>query len=149
MEFQKDLKLGKSYETLFIETYLKNAKEINHVDGKFSLYDILADGIKYEVKSDRQTHRTKNVCIEYLCSDKHSGIGITEADFYAYYVIRPDNKHDLYVVPTDYIKNLIAAQKYSRDINGGDGYRAKMYLFDLDYFVDFLVNEAELLAPAT
>jgi hypothetical protein len=57
------------------------------MQGKFSAYDICADGIYYEVKSDRKAHATNNICIEYECSQKPSGINVTQADFYVYFII--------------------------------------------------------------
>ena len=45
---------------------------------------IFAKGKKVEVKTDRMTHKTGNVFIEYESRGKPSGIATTDADYWVY-----------------------------------------------------------------
>ena len=138
MSFIKDLNFGLKYEKLFLN-YIKYDYIIKHV-GNFKEYDILAkkDDIetKYEIKSDRLAYKTKNLCIEYECSKKPSGITTTEADYYGYFIIN-NEEYDLYIIPTEFINECIENKLYKRDITGGNGYKARFYLFSLDIFKEF------------
>lgn len=46
--------------------------------------EIFAKGKKVEVKTDRMTHKTGNVFIEYESRGKPSGIATTDADYWVY-----------------------------------------------------------------
>lgn len=141
MSFKADLAFGKWYEKKLIEIIPSDSHIIK--DGKFLPYDLeLTKGditSKYEVKADRMTIKTGNVAIEYECYDKPSGITTSEADYYAYFVIKNNaNVFDLYLIPTATIKELIAQKKYKRSILGGDLNKSRMYLFDIIHFRDYL-----------
>jgi hypothetical protein len=138
MSFIQDLQFGNSYETLFLEKYHKNAQNVERPLGCFKAYDLCVDNVKYEVKSDRKTYKSGNICIEYECNGVASGIRTTTADFYVYFVVVASNVHHLYIIPVEYIKEIIADKKYHKDIRGGDGWRAKIYLFDISLFTQFL-----------
>ena len=138
--FIGDLALGNKYEKIFMSYISKTSKSLSQMQGKFSAYDICADGVYYEIKSDRKAHATNNICIEYECSQKPSGISVTTADFYIYFIIQPDDSHHVYKIPVSYIKQLVEDKKYSKDVKGGDGWRAAMYLFDVDLFSDFCID---------
>ena len=70
--------------------------------GYFPYYDIeiTKDNVvtTYEVKADRQAHTTGNIAIEFEYNNKPSGISVTRADYYAYYVVKPYNLFDLYLL---------------------------------------------------
>jgi hypothetical protein len=140
MNFKNDLVFGQNFELELINILKPTQYKISK--GCFKPYDIkICEGSKtlyYEVKSDRYTHTTGNVCIEYLCSNQPSGIQTTISNFYAYFVVKPDDKYDLYIIPTDYIIDLINKKKYHKNISGGDNYRAKFYLFKIELFEKFL-----------
>ena len=116
MGFKDDLKFGNEYEKKLISIVDNDKYKI--MDGNYPFYDIemIKDNktIKYEVKADRYTYRTNNIVIEYECKNKPSGINISTSDFYAYFVINPNNNDDLYIIPTDDIKEYIKNNKYKK-----------------------------------
>lgn len=129
-EFYETLAYGKKYEAELIKLlHLENAKTS---DSKF--FDIEYNGIKYEVKADRMTHRTGNVCIEFQSNGVASGIAITEAQFYAYFVVHPNESYELFIIPVDYIKAQIIEQGYKSILNGGYNKLSRFYLFPLHKF---------------
>ena len=142
MNFVEDLKFGKKYEIELLK-YL-DYESYDFVDGLFKDYDLKINinqkSTTYEVKSDRITYKTNNIAIEYECSKKKSGILTTKADFYAYFIIKPNDNYDLYIIPTKDIKAFIKEKKYKRIVNGGDNYNSKMYLFDINIFKNFIIN---------
>jgi hypothetical protein len=104
-------------------------------------YDVLATKngkeTKYEVKADRMMEKTHNICIEFECSNKPSGIQTTQAEYYAYFNATTDV---LYLIPVSVIKESILAIKYTRTINGGDGWRARFHLFPKTVFSEYIVE---------
>lgn len=133
-KFHKDLSFGNKYE--FEYSKVKGLTKPHCV--KNSFYDIITEeGIKYEIKSDRYTYKTGNFCIEFECSNKPSGISITQSDFYGYFVVINDKDYQLYTIPTSYIREIITDKKYNRIMKGGDGYKSKFYLFNKDLFTQF------------
>ena len=140
MGFRKDLAFGNDYEMLFVEKYHSDGNKIDMPKGCFKLYDVCVDGVKYEVKADRQTHKTRNIAIEYECSGKGSGITTTTADFYAYFIVIPNGMYHLYMIPTFILRKYISEEKYFRIVSGGDGWRSKMYLFNISVFERYLVD---------
>lgn len=93
---------------------------------------------KYEVKADRLSAKTGNLCIEYECSGLPSGISTTEANYYAYFIIHGSSE-DLYIIPVPHIKELIAQGAYKK-MKGGDGYRSRFYLIPKVVFADYLTK---------
>jgi hypothetical protein len=140
IKFNKDLDFGNKYENELLKYIDYDNYDIKQ--GLFKDYDI--EVIKdnkptyYEVKSDRLTHITKNIVIEYMCSNKPSGISTTTADYYAYFVVYPDNDYDLYIIPTKVIREYISYKYYTK-IKGGDNNRSRMYKF-----VSFLFGEYKI-----
>jgi hypothetical protein len=141
MSFIKDLKFGLKYELEFLK-YI-NYDTFEQSKGNFKDYDLLItkDDIetKYEIKSDRLAYKTNHICIEYEFNLKPSGITTTTSNFYGYFIIK-NNCHDVYIIPTNYIKKSIEDKKYKKDMSGGDGKKAKFYLFDLTIFNEFLIK---------
>jgi len=133
--FRNDLNFGQKYEKLFCE--LMGLTDFNISKGKFKPYDILDNvtNLKYEVKSDRLGYKTGNIAIEYECSNKPSGITTTEADYYPYFIINKTG-YDLYLIPVEVIREKIKTGN-RRSVNGGDGYRSKMYLFKISEFDEY------------
>jgi len=140
--FFKDLKFGHKYESE-LATYLNPFyKNINVIKEKCKFYDIICyteNDIEetYEVKSDRLSIKTGNLAIEYKSRDKDSGIMITKANFYAYFIIKNETEYDLYIIPTEIIKEKINSKEYKKSIKGGDNWTSQMYLFDLTVFKDY------------
>lgn len=136
--FINDLSFGKKYENILASYLQPFYTNINKIDGKFKEYDMICDDkIKYEVKSDRLSIKTGNLAIEYMCNNKESGITSTQSDYYGYFIIKNSDEYDLYIIPTEYIKNKIKNKEYKRTVKGGDGWRSHMYLFDLSIFKDY------------
>jgi hypothetical protein len=140
MTFNNDLKFGKEYELKFVD-YMK-MKNYEIMQGEIIQYDIICydneETIKYEVKTDRMTYKTGNICIEFACSNKPSGITTSESDYYIYYVIE-NNDYDLYKIPTQKLKKYIRQMKYDRIVKGGDKYLSRCYLFNKDVFSKYLL----------
>ncbi len=140
--FQDDLKFGQKYEQELINILKPESYELSK--GKFKPYDIIITNNnkirKYEVKSDRLTYKTKNLCIEFECSNKESGIQTTESHYYAYFVITDNNNYDLYIIPTKRLRKEIEKKSYHKIMNGGDGWRAKFYLFKIDKFEKYKIS---------
>jgi hypothetical protein len=142
MNFKNDLKFGKKYEMELLK-YL-DYDIYKTKDGLFKEYDLKIyknnKAIRYEVKADRLSYKTNNIAIEYECSKKDSGITTTTSKYYAYFIIKPNDNYDLYIIPTKDIKTFIKENKYIRIVNGGDNYNSKMYLFNVNIFKDFIIK---------
>lgn len=138
-KFYKDLEFGESYETLF--TTLVQHDGYKRCNNKY--YDIaLMKGDKvvyYEVKCDRMLYKTGNICIEYECYDKPSGITTSKANKYVIFELFPDETYNLYVIPVKRIKEQINEGTYHCVKNGGDYKRSKFYLFDKEIFKKYII----------
>lgn len=139
--FDKDLIIGQKYEKLFINYIDYDKCRIS--SGLKKEYDIKTylngKKIKYEIKADRIAFKTNNIPIEHHCSGIKSGILTTRAHFYGIFIIKDDNEFDLYIIPIDFIKQLIKDNKYFRDIRGGNSYLSQFYLFNLGLFNDYKI----------
>lgn len=138
-KFYNDLMFAEKYE-LLVPTIIENDgyERCNNKD-----YDIMlkhGDVNKYyEVKCDRLMHKTNNICIEFECFGKPSGITTSKSDYYVYFELLSDDKHNVYIIPTKRIKKRIAKQEYKRTLCGGDNKASKFYLFDKNIFKKYLV----------
>lgn len=136
MPFAPDLAFGKVYETKLVE-YIK-PDSFEQSQGLYKGWDVkmVQDGNThlYEVKADRLMYRTNNICIEYECSTKPSGIQTTEADTYAIFEV---GTNSIYLIPVPVLKLAILEMKYTRKMAGGDGWRSKFYLFPKILFSDY------------
>jgi len=137
MGFRADLEFGEAYQQKLLDLIQYDTYTI--AKGKFKPWDVQithdSDTITFEVKSDRKAQQSGNMVIEFECNNKPSGITSTEADYWVYFV---DGTTDYYLIPTAEIREAIVKQQYKRIVRGGDGWRAKMYLFPLTTFTDFL-----------
>lgn len=146
MPFAKDLKFGKIYEHIILK-YLStedNIQQFRMPKGKFKPYDILdtSTNIKYEIKSDRFTFITKNVCIEYQYKKQDSGISTTESDYYFYFVVNTQSTKSyerVYKIPTEDIRKMIQHKLYHKTQNGGDAFQATFYLFRENLFYQYII----------
>lgn len=91
MSFVESNKLGKEAEKAFIH-YLIDTYDIISLEvsqGKFKDYDIKIITkewtVTYEVKSDRRSEDTWNLCIEYMYNGNSSWIYSSKADYIVYY----------------------------------------------------------------
>ena len=135
--FQADLKLGEEYQQKYLSLIDYDSCEM--ATGNFKPYDIKIVRHPftktYEVKADRMTIKTGNVVIEYECNNKPSGITSTEADTWIYFIV---GSNEYIEIDTATLRQLIADNKWTRKIRGGDGYRAAMYLFPRQEFQEFI-----------
>jgi hypothetical protein len=146
MPYVSDRIFSKIYENDFLLKLNSIQPDDNSelVEGNVKEYDIIHNGQKYEIKSDRWTYKTKNVCIEFLYKNNPSGISTTTSEYWVYYVVNPNNKDVLYEyyyeIPVIYIKDLIEKSKYKKKQNMGDGFKSSCYLFDQSLFIQFKKN---------
>jgi hypothetical protein len=164
MPFYSDLQFGKSFERKFAEQFARG-REVVFASGYFKDWDlkifnedtVLAEGseplrrepsgesgrreVTYEVKSDRMAYKTGNLPLEFQCNKKPSGISCSKADFSVYYILNENKEiQDLYIIPTEHLRELVKEKKYSRQVRGGDGWRSEMYLFSLNLFSEYLIK---------
>ena len=113
------------------ETYrwLSNQPKYEPSDDRWfkASYPIFAKGKKVEVKTDRMTHKTGNVFIEYESRGKPSGIATTDADYWVY---RIDEVGFAIIFEVEILK--VKLRKYYTDgiylKNGGDNDTSKGFL---------------------
>ena len=145
-KFNADLKFGQKYEKILIDliphdSYVLTCGYCKEYDFKLIIDNV---EVKYEVKADRRSINTGNMVIEYECSGKASGIATTEAKYYAYFVVRPLDQWDLYIIPTDDLKTMINNREFKRTIKGGDGMRSRMYIFGLNQVQKWKHNKHDI-----
>jgi len=146
-KFDRDLIQGEFFEKEALK-YI-DYDEYKITEGYFKEYDIIymKDGneTKIEVKSDRLSSKTGNMCIEYAYKGYNSGINTTKADYYFYFVLHcKDNdiykdiiKYDLYKIP---VKKLIKLVKKCRKVRGGDNKDSYMYLLPVNICKKYLLT---------
>lgn len=131
--FDKDLKLGQKYEQEALKYFKYNDFKIS--EGKFKPYDIeltTDNGKRYiEVKCDRLAHKTGNLAIEYECNGQPSGLNSTKAHIWIYFIV---HTKEVFIIPVKKLKELI---NNCKSVNGGDGYRSKMFLLPKNNLLDF------------
>ena len=139
MSFNSDLAFGNIYEKKLVELIPNESYLIK--EGYFPDYDVEITNnnimVTYEVKADRYTYKTNNVAIEFECNNSPSGIATTTSDFYAYFVIKPYNLFELYIIPTNIIKSKIEEKEYKKILLGGDNKRSRLYIMDLNNFLEY------------
>jgi len=137
MSFKSDLKLGEEYQQKYLSLIDYDSYEM--ATGNFKAYDIKITQHPHtktcEVKADRMTARTGNVVIEFECSGKPSGITSTEADYWVYFIV---GTNEYIKIDTPVLRQLIADNKWTRKVKGGDGWRSNMYLFPKETFQEFI-----------
>jgi len=133
--FKKDLFMGSSFEKE-CQKYFNNIEFSPFT--KFCKYDFISEDVKYEVKADRMSFKSGNLCIEIECNNKPSGLSTTEADFYIYFVIKPNDDYNIYKIPVNILKESI---KNKRCIFGGDFKRSKLVLVKLLDFEQYLIDK--------
>ena len=134
MSFRKDLKFGQKYEKLLISLIPHDSHILTCGYCKEYDFKLIKDDktTTYEVKADRRAYNARNISIEFECNGVPSGIQTTTADIYAYFVCKPDDEYDLYLIPTTELRQMIIARKYKCLVRGGDGCRSHMYLIGLE-----------------
>jgi hypothetical protein len=137
MKFHNDLAFGQTYEKIAIST-LGNGNVELPPPGKFSPWDFRHNNIAYECKADRQSARTGNLCIEYEHTNIPSGISITQADYWFYFVVRGDD-YTLYKIPVQLLRGLADRPGVRRWFT--DGGNSRFYLVPLNEYKEFIFRE--------
>ena len=122
MSFELDLSFGKIYEKKLLD-FVKH-DNYNIKEGYFPYYDVEITNNNetktYECKADRIGYKTGNMTIEF----EHNGYNVFE----------------LYIIPTQQLKDDIANKLYKRVVIGGSNKKTKMYMFDFDIYNKYKVE---------
>lgn len=130
--FKKDLLLGQKAENrlaVLLRNELNIKVDINNSSDYQTLKEfdlLLNDKIKVEVKHDLMASQTGNFAIEFKCNNISSGIASTKSTIWVYLI-----DDTFYFFNVKDLKQLFVNIKYHRLVKGGDGYRAKLALFNL------------------
>jgi len=132
--FEDDLALGKKYEKIAIDILGNGEIERCPENVAFSDYDFKHNGIAYEVKSDRRSYQTGNIVIEYEHTNIPSGISITKADYWFYFVINKD-AYTCYKIPVSKIRWLISTGAFKK--SSCDNGNSKFHLVPIKELTEF------------
>ena len=129
--FSKDIDIGEDGED-FIKKFLIN-KGYNFIsDNKDYRYDLLMyykdKNYTYEIKTDVYVSPGKdtgNLVVEFESRGKPSGISVTEADFYVYFMPK---LNEVWNIRVDELKKLIKSNNFKKVSGGDEGSETKMYL---------------------
>ena len=87
---------------------------------------------KIEVKSERgMWMKTGNICVEYECWNKPSGIRATESDYWFHNLCVGDNEFCTLVFKTDVLRIIVDKLDTFKTVSGGDHNASKMFLVNL------------------
>jgi hypothetical protein len=136
-KFSGDLEFGREAERFALSLYDYDDFELAP-NKAFPYWDFnlttANKKVYYEVKKDRVTKRTGNIAIEFECRNKPSGISITTADYYLYFI---EGEQRYYEIPVAVLKKYIADKKFHTRWRGGDDGVSLMYLFRREVFADY------------
>ena len=142
-QFKENIAFGNIYEKKAVEYFDHDDFKIE--EGKVSSHDIVFTKnnteIKVEVKSDRLAYKTGNLCIEIESNSILSGLSVTQADFWLYFVINPNGENTIYKIPIDILWELT-----NRFINnyrfGGYKRLSKMVLIPTMLLHEYIVTSS-------
>lgn len=130
MGFKQDLAFGKKYEILST-CFTDYDRVVLAPEKKFKAFDYYTvknnKRVAFEVKADKLAYRTGNLPIEFQCNNKPSGLTATKADYWIIFAVDANGKYEVYKFPVNELKELVLKEN-CRKVNGGDGWRARMYL---------------------
>ena len=107
-KFTEDLKYGKRHEKL-----VRKSRE------------------DYELKTDRLSHKTGNVFVEFESRGKESGIITSKSDIWLFKIVDKNDKHLFSIeIPLDRLRKKVYNSTY-RIVRGGDNLTSKGYLVPL------------------
>jgi len=130
-DFKKDIVVGEHGEEFIKEFMIGKGYEYIS-DNKNKKYDLLMSydnkEIKYEIKTDvyvSPDYDTGNIVVEFESRGNPSGISVTEADYYVYFMPK---LNEIWNIKMDKLRSLIKTNNF-REVSGGDdGSNTKMYL---------------------
>ena len=138
--FEQDLKFGKYWETKAI-SMIPDDEVLTEVapKGAFKSWDFKTNLSKYEVKADRLAYKygNKTMFIEYECNGKPSGISSTEADYWFYFMVKPNNEYVCYEIPVPFLREKCKSPL--RSVSGGDGMRSCGHIISVEQFQSFRI----------
>ena len=133
-DFESDVKTGEQGED-FIKNYLIDKGYSFISDNKDNKYDLLMSyddiEIKYEVKTDvllSLENDTGNLVVEFESRGKPSGISVTEAKYYVYYIPK---LREVWNIKMNDLRGLIDSNDFREVIGGDEGSDTKMYLINI------------------
>lgn len=94
----------------------------------------------WEVKTDRHTHRSGNIVIEFESSGEPSGITTTKADYWMYIL---EYEPTFFMIPVADLKQMIAEAKYHSIRHIAERGKNTAYFFDRSLFEDYEYGIAE------
>lgn len=132
MNFVGDLTFGQKWEAM-ARLLMSATEDIQEVApaGQFKAWDFRTHLWKYEVKADRLAHKygCKTMFIEVECSGKPSGITTTEAEYWIYFMVKPNADYVAYRIPTATLRERVGKSPVKA---GGDGYRSRGAIVSVD-----------------
>jgi hypothetical protein len=137
--FSTDLVFGNTYERLTAKKIVGNGLGNNVVfaEGCFKPYDVVIDGVKYEVKADRNVSKYNSFFIEYDCNGMPSGINATECDYWVHIDARPtESNSKYYKIPIAVLRNAILRPEVVKR-HGGDRNASSGYIVKREWFAEY------------
>jgi len=129
--FKKDINIGEDGED-FIKHFLIDKGYEFISENKDYRYDLLMSykerEVTYEIKTDVYVSPKKdtgNLVVEYESRGKGSGISVTEADYYVYYMPK---LNEIWNISMQDLKQLISDNNFKKVVGGDEGSDTKMYL---------------------
>ena len=137
MTFWKDLEFGKIYEQKAHALY--NAPITVAPYKLFTPYDfITGNGLRVEVKADRLWQKTSNVFIEIESRQKPSGIAVSTARYWVFFLEVAKRKDQIFIgIPLDLLKKFVVGYPLKR---GGDNYTSVGHVVPAKDLVDFYIQ---------
>lgn len=129
--WSRDIHDGEAAERLVADYLLHTTHRVVHkAMGDFSDYDLIGDGVTYEVKNDRRARATGNIAIEYEYKGEHSGVLKTKAQVWAHII----SDNECLMFPTHKLRDwLRLQQQYLKRVESGE--HAKSLLVSIEEIV--------------
>lgn len=91
-----------------------------------------------EVKADRLWQKTSNVFIEVQSRNKPSGIEVSTAKYWVFFLEVPKRKNQIFVgIPLELLKKFVVGYPQKR---GGDNFTSVGYIVPAKDLVDFYIQ---------
>jgi hypothetical protein len=140
--FKKDIILGEEGEE-FIKEFLIKKGFVFISDNKNNNFDLIMSykdrEFKYEIKTDvllSKENDTGNLVVEFESRNKPSGISITKADYFVYFIPKLG---EIWNIRVDKLKKLINKNNFKKVVGGDVGSNTKMYLIKRENFKNHFI----------